>query len=190
MTKDSLITEIYTSKEIGEVILKIQPEHLRDDLKQHVFLLLLEKEEEFILELHKIGKLKNYIIKILFQLVHFKKDKFHTIYGKNTEGKCIEVPFDFSIASDKYQIPIESDGNIERENDCISELDKIKGIEFPSQTGKKCGSISMYHGVLLERYVEKGNYRAVAEETGIPVKSVYNAVQMAKNEIKKRVCQL
>ena len=187
MTKNNLLSDIYQSKEISDVLIKIQPESIRDDLKQHVFLLLLEKTDEFILELHDIGKLKNYIVKVLCQLVNFKKDKFHTINGKGRDGRCIEVSYDFTVERLNYQLEDNSE-IIKLEDSCQRELDRIKKIDFPSQTGKKCTSVSMYHGILLERYVEKGNYRAVSKETGIPCKSVYNAVQMAKEEIKKRVC--
>lgn len=189
MTKNSLLTEIYTSKEIGEVIGKINPEEMRDDLKQHVFLLLLEKPEAFILELHQIGKLKNYIVKVICQLVNFKQDKFHRI-----NRRFSEVLTDFSteekMIESVYQVVrYEDNEEIKLENKCQEELERIKGIDSPSQTGKKCNTVYWYHGVLLEQYVEKGNYRAVSKETGIPCKSVYNAVQMAKEEIKKRICQ-
>lgn len=186
MTKNNLLSEIYQSKEISEVLAKIQPE-IRDDLKQHVFLLLLEKTDEFVLELHNIGKLKNYIVKVICQLVNFKKDKFHTVNGRGRDGKCIEIHVSDLRLLEYYKEDTYQE-DIRLEDSCKRELDRIKKIDFPSQTGKKCSSVSMYHGILLERYVEKGNYRAVSNETGIPCKSVYNAVQMAKEEIKKRVC--
>lgn len=191
MTKNNLLSDIYQSKEISDVLIKIQPESIRDDLKQHVFLLLLEKSDEFILELHHIGKLKNYIVKVICQLVNFKKDKFYTINGKGRDGRCIEISYDFSVQKLNYKEDSYKDNeDIKLEVACKKELDRIKKIDFPSQTGKKCTSVSMYHGILLELYVEKGNYRAVSKETGIPCKSVYNAVQMAKEEIKRKVCQL
>jgi hypothetical protein len=186
MTKNNLLSKIYQSKEISDVLAKL-PEDIRDDLKQHVFLLLLEKSDDFILELNNIGKLNNYIVKVLCQLVNFKQDKFHRVNRRYSE-----VLTDFSeerLQNSTYQVlKYEDSEEIKLENECRKELDRIKKIDFPSQTGKKCSSVSMYHGILLERYVEKGNYRAVSRETGIPCKSVYNAVQMAKEEIKKRVC--
>lgn len=66
MDKNSLLAEIYQSKEVEAMVRSIKPAHLQDDIRQHCFLELFEKSEEFILDLHARGKLKNYIIKVMY----------------------------------------------------------------------------------------------------------------------------
>lgn len=84
MTKDSILTEIYQSKEVEVMIRSIKPEHLQQDIRQHCFLELFEKSEEFILDLYGRGKLKNYIIKILYNTSKWSCTNLHKQLGKET----------------------------------------------------------------------------------------------------------
>lgn len=84
MTKDSILTEIYQSKEVEVMIRSIKPDHLQQDIRQHCFLELFEKSEEFILDLHNRGKLKNYIIKILYNTSKWSCTNLHKQLGKET----------------------------------------------------------------------------------------------------------
>jgi len=84
MTKNSILAEIYQSKEIEVMIRSIKPEHLQDDIKQHCFLELFEKSEEFILDLHKRNKLKHYIVKVLYNTSRWSGTPFHKQLGKET----------------------------------------------------------------------------------------------------------
>lgn len=185
MTASSLLTEIYQSKEIGEVIGKIEPEHMRDDLKQHVFLTLLEKEESFILELHGKGKLKNYIVKVICQMVHFTGDKFHRINRRSTENLV-----DFSIIDETGQ---ETGGMSHKAiydqmlGSYREDQNEINLAKLEQACSEEIENVYWYNAELLKRYIALGNYRAVAKETGIPVKSVYNAIKAAKDQIKQRV---
>jgi DNA-directed RNA polymerase specialized sigma24 family protein len=188
MTASSLLTEIYQSKEIGEVISRIEPEHMRDDLKQHVFLILLEKEEAFILELNQTGKLKNYIVRLIRQVMAFTHGSFH---GDRRKGVAIST--DFSIIDETNY---ESGGMSHK-----AIYDQMLGTYQEEQSDKEqhrleqaceeeIEKVYWYNAELLKRYVALGNYRAVAKETGIPVKSVYNAIKAAKEQIKYKVlCQ-
>lgn len=180
MTKHEILQDIYRSAEITEVVNRIQPEHIRDDLKQHVFLLLLEKTDEFIIGLYSIGKLKNYIVKVICQLVNFKEDKFHRA---NRRSREILIDFqniqiiDNTGEGDTFGRLISPDATMERkekermEDICVAELEKI----YP------------YNQELLRKYIEFGNYRKVAEWSGIPVMSVYDAIKTARKQLKKNV---
>jgi len=183
--RNRLLTEIFLSKELAVCLAKIEPESIRDDLKQHVFLLLLEKPKEFITELNKTGKLKNYVVKVIFQLVRFKEDKFHRVQRKQTE-----LPTDFTdFCIDSKLINDDDNRVVEMERHCEVGLAVILNTPSPSQGGSD--NVNWYHGRLLQLYVQLGNYRAVSKETGIPIKSVFNAVKQAREEIKRKVeCQL
>jgi DNA-directed RNA polymerase specialized sigma24 family protein len=90
MTKNSILTEIYLSKEVDVMIRSIKPEHLQDDIKQHCFTELFEKSEEFILDLHNRKKLKNYIIKILYNTSRWARTPFHNQLGRETPTEFIQ----------------------------------------------------------------------------------------------------
>ena len=58
MTAQVILTEIYCSDEVKEVVGKLEPQHLQQDILQHTFLELFEKPAKFIEDLHQRGKLK------------------------------------------------------------------------------------------------------------------------------------
>lgn len=172
MTANQIITDIYKSKEIDEVIGKIQPEHIRDDLKQHVFVLLLEKDESFIQELHGNGKIRNYVVKVICQLVNFKQDKFH-----RQQRRCTEIPTDFTETETGTSLTFTrfKEDDHSTEVLCAKELDKVY----------------WYNQQLLKLYIEHGSCRKVALAVGIPRQSVCKAIADAREQIKKAVqCQL
>ena len=77
MDSRTLIAEIYKSRQLEELIKKIRPIDIQEDLRQHLFLTLLEKPEAFILELHSRGKLQHYVVSTLFNLVRWQTGTFN-----------------------------------------------------------------------------------------------------------------
>ena len=78
MKKNDIITEIYLSKEIKNFKAKL-PDAIRDDVVQHVFCEILEKEDEFIIDLHNRGKLKSYIVVCIYNAAKLSK---HNSFGR------------------------------------------------------------------------------------------------------------
>ena len=174
MNKNTLITEIYTSKEIGEVISKIHPESIRDDLKQHVFLELFEHSEDFILDLHNRGKLKSFIVKMMFNTSRFTKSKFSKEMGK-------EISFgNFEEINEK--VCQQSAFEITRG---VSDL-RTKDDEF-EEMNCALSKIYWYKAEILKLYSELGTYKKVSLTTGIPVASVFATVNQARKEIKQLI---
>jgi DNA-directed RNA polymerase specialized sigma24 family protein len=164
MTKESLLTEIYLSKEVDEILLKYTEAYLRDDIKQHVFLVLFEKEEAFIMDLHNRAKLKHYVVKILFNTINFKSDKGLFV---RQSGRGKEIP------TEHFH--------------CTPDEDGSQYEEMIQECQDATRAVYWYNRTLLELYAKEGNYRAVSEKTGIPLKSVYNAIDKARQEIKKKM---
>ena len=90
MTKSSILTEIYQSKEVEAMIRSIKPKGLQDDIKQHCFLELFEKPEEFILDLYNRGKLRHYIVKVLYNTSRWSCTNLHKQLGKETPTEIFE----------------------------------------------------------------------------------------------------
>jgi len=88
--KSEILTEIYLSAEVEKMIRSLKPCHLQDDIKQHCFIELLEKDEEFIMDLHNRGKLKNYIVKVLYNTARFTRTSFTKQLGKETPTETFE----------------------------------------------------------------------------------------------------
>lgn len=172
------------------------PEPIRDDLKQHVFILLLEKTDDFILERYATGKLKPYIVSIIYNLVRFKQDKFNRVHRRETENIT-----DFTIIDDYSEDSISGNEKICHNlsstkaiyDTLLREYQFEQNDKNEREIERECSGhlekVYWYNKTLFKMYVELGNYRAVAKETGIPLKSVYNAIQQAREQIKTKLCQ-
>ena len=77
MTSRQIIEQLYTSEDLVQCIAKVQPPEIREDLLQHVFLALLEKDDTLILELHRTSKLTAYVVKMIYNLATWNRSTFN-----------------------------------------------------------------------------------------------------------------
>lgn len=161
-----ILTKIYTSNEVRDVIKKLKPVHLQEDILQHCFLELFQKEPAFIIDLHDRGKLKSYIVKILYNTATYTRSTFAKQQGK-------ETPTDF-CGNSKYEV-IRFDSE-EKER-----------IENQQQIACAVSEVHWFKADILKMYAELGTYRAVSEKTGIPNTTIFNTVNQARKEIKSKI---
>lgn len=160
MLKNKIIEELYKSKEVDDVLKKIQPADIQDDLRQYVFQVLCEKPDDFIIDLYNQKKIKFYLVKIITNSVFANVSGFYKIHKNSKEVHC-----------EQFEDVVDEDSN----------------HEFMERCEKEVKELYWYNEVLLRMYAEHGSYRAVSVKTGIPVKSVFNAVRKAKNQIKSNI---
>jgi DNA-directed RNA polymerase specialized sigma24 family protein len=160
-TKNEIITALYNSNEVNELIRKIKPAELQDDLKQYAFTVLCEKPDEFIIELNHKKQLKFFLVKIISNSVFSNRSGFLTQHKLNDElhHDVMEQQID---KHDNYHELLDS---------CVIESKKLY----------------WYNQELLNLYSIHRSYRAVSEITNIPVKSIHNAIKKAKQQIKKSI---
>ena len=166
MTATDMLTDIYLSQEVKDCIKKLRPEHLQQDILQHTFLELYEKPVTFIEDLHNRGKLKAYIVKILYNTATYSRTRFAKEQGK-------ETPTDFCQAA-KYEVLTANDEYIEKQ-------------QAYEDVTCAMGEMHWYKVELLKMYAELGTYKAVSDQLGIPLTSVFITVTEAKKEIKQRI---
>lgn len=159
--KNDIISELYQSKEVNELISKIRPVDLQDDLKQYAFAVLLEKPDQFIIELHNKKQLRYFLVKIISNSVFSNRSGFLTLHQLSKHSDVDTMP-DIESESSNYHELLDS---------CTTE---IKNVYW-------------YNAELLNLYSIHGSYRKVSEVTNIPVKSVYNAIKKAKETIKQKI---
>ncbi len=81
MTKNSIISEIAKSKEYIDACNRITYQHpLSADLFQDVLLILLEKDESYIIDLHTSGTLKFFFIRIILNQFRSNNSPFYKKY--------------------------------------------------------------------------------------------------------------
>ena len=164
MTARAILTDIYQSKEVADCLSKLRPTHLRDDILQNTFLELFQKDEEQIMDLYNRGKLKVYIVKVLYNTAHYTGTKFAKQLSK-------EQPCDTSTYSvQKFlQDENEYEKEIEAEHDVACALSRMH----------------WYKVEMLKTYAELGTHQAISDVTGIPRSSIAKTIKNARKEFKQ-----
>lgn len=103
MTAKELLTDLYTSREVDLCIAKLRgfpDDSIKEDLKQFVFLNLLEMPEEVITGLHRDGRLKHYVAKMIYNTANWRnRSKFYNAFGPaemstETFDDIADTPYD------------------------------------------------------------------------------------------------
>ena len=158
MTKQNIITEYYNSQWVNDAIGKMQPEDLQQDLKQEVFMVLLEMDEEKLLELHANGFLKFYAVRTMLNMIKSDRSKFYQMFRNFVELGSKDQ------AEEVYQ---------ERAEVCFD-------CAFNTSREQLYEKDMFWHYT----YTFDRNALALSKESGIPYKTDTRTLQNAKQRIK------
>jgi len=180
MTKASILTEIYQSKEVEAIIRSIKPKDLQDDIKQHCFLELFEKSEEFILDLYNRGKLRHYIVKVLYNTSRWSCTTLHKQLGK----ELLLTDLENNYHNTDTEVSGKVSGKYLEHKEFIQHQEDREYEEINIEPVLK--SVYWYKAELIRLYAEHGTYQKVSNLTGIPLKSVFTTIRDARIEIKQK----
>lgn len=165
MGKNEIVEQLFVSREFNDCINKMEPDHLRDDLRAEVALILLETDERKLIEIHKNGGLKFYTVRIIMNLIQSKTSMFYKLYRQQvaeiTDRFIAGEEQDFKARAEKEHI----------EDKAIKEIDNLY----------------WYNEKMIRLYMQYGNYRAIEQVTKIPYSSAYKTIQKSFEEIKQKV---
>lgn len=164
-SRNEIIEELYRSREFNDCISKMEPEHLRDDLRAEVALILLETDEKKLVDIHTQGRLKFYTVRIILNLIQSNTSVFYKRYRQ----KMAELS-DRYMAEETQDIE-ERAAREDIEDRAISEIDNLY----------------WYNRQMIKLYMQHGNYRAIEKDTLIPYSSAYKTIQKSFEEIKLKV---
>lgn len=178
-TKNEIISELYLSKEFNDCISKMEPDHLQDDLKAEVVLVLLEKPESTILDIHSRGELRFFTTRIILNLIKSNTSPFYKKYRLHYSSLSQESG-NYSSISDSGP----KRGPVAHESDITERLRR----ELQEERVKEyIGKLYWYDREIIELYVRLGNYRAIEKETGIPFESCYSTIKKVIKKIREDV---
>jgi uncharacterized protein (DUF111 family) len=164
LTKNEIISALFSGKNFRDCIGKMEPDHLREDLRQEVILIICEQPEEKIMQLHNDKALEFFTVRVILNQIKSKTSPFakkyrsiHQEFNNHEIADCIETE--------------------ERE---LREMIEDMAIEEVDQ-------LYWYNKGLVELYIKYGNFRAVQKETGIPLASLYATIKKSFNQIRQKV---
>lgn len=199
--KTQILSDLYQSKELSDLINKMKPVHLREDLKQELFLTLCEKPDSLIIDLHKSNQLKYYVTRIVLNMIasntspfYKKYRRFLTEYSNRMEGiiETLDIagetilfkPAEKKMMGVNDHLLFDSDDAEQKEHEYASLVDAVN---------KAIDKLSNYDREIFLDYVKKGSagkmIKEMIELTGsyIPKRSILSTVKKVKESIKKEV---
>lgn len=175
MTKNEIISQLFTGKNLCDCIGKMEPDHLREDLKMEVILIICELSEEKILGLHYRKELEFYTVRVILNQV------------KNLFAKKYRVRTEEYIETDDYDTQTKKDYSEAIDNEAIINEERQLREDIEDMAIKEVDKLHWYNKGLVALYMKHGNYRAIQEETGIPFGSCYKTIRKSLNQIKETV---
>jgi hypothetical protein len=154
-----IVEKVYKSQWFNEVIDKMQPEQLQQDLKQEVIMVLLELGEQRITQMEADGMLKFYTIRTILNMIKSDRSKFFTMF-RNYE----EIPDIKEQANEDYLEMPDIDLNTIFDNTREQLYEKDMLFHY-------CYSFDR-------------NALAMSRGTGIPYKTIIRTLTNAKNKVK------
>lgn len=161
------IEEIYTSQRFNDVVRKIDPVELQDDLRQEVAMALLKMDCEIVCKMYEDGRLLNYSIGIIWMMGTKQKGMFYKLYKKK----------DFEKAYEWMMSQTGTDVSMESVKIAKKVLNKKLTID-PNQA---------HESIIFTKYVELRSCQKVADFFGIPQLHVFQVVKKMKKELKKAI---
>lgn len=161
---NSYVENVYTHPDLLNLISKIKPENIRDDLRQEVAISLLEQPCEKIASLFAGDNLLRYAIKVCWLMATSKTSGFYYKYKKSDLLKAMEY---LRLTQPAPSIPI-----------------KFADVAKNHLSNKNKDQHDYHEMLLFNRYIELGSCRSVARYYGIPVNHTCNIIAKVKNELK------
>jgi hypothetical protein len=164
-TKNQYIAELYTSKEFADALKKINPEDLREDLKQEIFVILCSKPEDEIINISSRGELGLFTFRIMWTLIKSSTSPFYTKFRKPLENR-VEID----------NLPDITDTGIDHKEFERYFTNILKGIS----------DLSWYEQDLLKALIVAGSCAKVSHETLIPKRSIYRTKSNIREKLNKK----
>ena len=159
------IEQIYIHPDINNLIQKIQPEGIRDDLRQEIAISLLEMPCDKVAGLFAQDNLVKYAARTCWLMATSKTSQFYYRYKKSDILKAIEY--------------------LELMQPCV----KIPTSNVYKALNDKTATVEGDHETrIFNKFTELGSARAVARFYGIPVNHVCNVVAKVRQELKQILC--
>jgi len=151
---------MYNSPDINEAIGKMQPYELQDDLRQEVFLVLCEMNEEKLFEMFEQGYLKYFIVRTILNMAKSDRSGFYKKFRQLYQ----EIPLSYELKKEEY------------DESLVTKLEE--GMQV----------LHWYEAELLKLYSENGkNLLAISRDTKIPYRSLLKTIRKAKVLLKYKI---
>ena len=153
---------MYLDKDISQAIGKMQPVELQDDLRQEIFLVLCEMDNDRLMGMWTSGYLKYFVVRTMLNMAKSDRSTFFNQFRRSFTEYC-----------DNYEKADEG-----------SEINE----EIDSKLKQSMGELHWYEKNVFELYAENGrNILKLSRDTKIPYRSLFKTVTKVKKKLSTAV---
>lgn len=167
MKCNDIIEHLYNNDKINELIQKIHPIELQQDLKQELAITLLEYDCEKLIKISNEGNVLGFAMQIIWTLGTSTRSKFYKIFKQDNNSKAIEY-IRLQIGA---EMPTSAIIKAERHLE-----NKLQG-----------SSMDAHESIIFQKYVELRSCVDVAKYFDIPKDHVFAVVKKMRNELKRTI---
>jgi DNA-directed RNA polymerase specialized sigma24 family protein len=160
VNRQSIISALYLDKDINQAIGKMQPVELQDDLRQEMFLVLCELDEDRLVKMHAEGWLRFFLVRTMLNMVKSDRSTFH----KKFRQSVIEYTQQHEPMSEPTEI----------------DTTNLRELAL---------TLHWYEREILFLYAETRNIVTLAKETKIPYRSLFKTITRAKQKLRQAMKQ-
>jgi uncharacterized protein with HEPN domain len=164
---NDIIEQLYNNDKINQLISKIQPSQLQDDLKQELAIVLLEYDCDKLKKISREGNIIGFAMQIIWTMGTSNRSPFYNKYRKNE----IEKAFEYINSQNGNSIPFYT----------------IQIAEKILQEKLKSTPSDAHESIIFNKYVEMRSCIDVAKYFDIPKDHVFAVVKKMKRELKKAI---
>lgn len=164
MQTHAIIVAVYQSQELTDLLGKIHPEAIRDDLRQEIALTLLTLPSDKIIALNEREELIRYVMKICWVLAISDRYILTTRYKRKELVNAMDYLY---TQLNHQEMPI-----------------SLAYIAKNFINAKNRNIFEDHEARIFNRYVELGSARAVARYYQIPINHCVNIINKVKKELK------
>ena len=166
----------------------MEPEHLRDDLKSEVMVIVCAWDEEKVLGLHSRKELEFYVVRVILNLVKSDRSPFYKMF--RTVHYQIETVSSHALYENESETNTKAVKNHWSQRQFSSAATEMEQRELREQiedfTIAEINNLYWYDKEMILMYKRLGNFRAIEKETGIPWISCYKNIKKSMETLKKK----
>lgn len=162
MTKNDIIEALYRDADIAKAIGKMQPVELQDDLRQEMFMVILETPDSKIMDMHAKGFLKFFLVRTMLNMIKSDRSTFYKVFRAQV-----------SEWDDRHEQP--------------DRPEPLADPEYTQRLGKAMDSLHWYEREIFKIYSETKNIVQISKETKIPYRSLFKTIKNTRDKLKQEM---
>lgn len=161
MKKNDIISSLYLDQDINKAIKKMQPEDLQDDLRQEIFMVLCEMNDERLIDMHANGYLKYFLVRTMLNMMKSNRSGFYHTFRKTF---------------------------VEYGDTNANTPDETHNEDLMHKLTQSFKVLHWYEQEIFKLYSENGqNILKLSRDTKIPYRSLFKTIRKVKTLLKYKI---